>query len=264
MHIPIFHVDAFADRPHTGNPAAVCLMDSWLDDESLRKVAAENNLPATAFLVKDKDSYELRWFTTRCEIRLCGHATLAAGFIVLKTLEPKRGEVRFVTKHGGVLDVRLNGETLEMDFPRLIPATCATFPERLMEALGVRGAPSEVLQANQTWIAVLQDQAEVAAADPKFELLETLHPYAAAITAPGRDEDFVTRYFAPSYGIPEDFVTGSVHCALAPYWSQRLRKRELHARQLSPRGGELWCEVGTESVRLKGKAILTMQGTLTI
>lgn len=264
MCIPIFHVDAFANRPHTGNPAAVCLLDSWLDDESLRKVAAENNLPATTFLVEDGNSYELRWFTTRCEIRLCGHATLAAGFIVLKLLEPARNKIGFVTKHGGILDVQLKGEFLEMDFPRLNPTTCTTVPDNLVRALGLRNAPVEVLEANQTWIAVCGDEVGVAAADPKFELLETLHPYAAAITAAGQDEDFVTRYFAPSYGIPEDFVTGSVHCVLAPYWSERLRKKELHARQLSPRGGELWCEVETERVRLKGKAILTLKGTLTI
>ena len=151
-----------------------------------------------------------------------------------------------------------------MDFPSLTPTTCATFPDNLVKAMGLRNAPAEVLQANQTWIAVLEDEADVAAADPKVELLETLHPYAAAITAAGQNEDFVTRYFAPSYGIPEDFVTGSVHCVLAPYWALRLRKKELHARQLSPRGGELWCEVGTERVRLKGKAVLTLQGVLTI
>ncbi len=264
MHVPIFHVAAFADRPHTGNPAAVCLLDSWLDDGSLRKVAAENNLPATAFLVKSADGFELRWFTTRCEIRLCGHATLAAGFIALKMLASARKEVGFITKRGGILNVELKGELLQMDFPSLAPTTSATYPGQLVQALGLPGAPKEVLEANQTWIAVLANSAEVAAAAPDFALLETLHPYAVAITAPGENEDFTSRYFAPSYGIPEDFVTGSLHCALAPYWSKRLGKSALHARQLSQRGGELWCEVAGDRVRLKGKAIFTMQGTLTI
>lgn len=264
MRIPIFHVDAFSDRPYTGNPAAVCLLDWWLDDESLRRVAAENNLPATAFLVKEADRYELRWFTTRCEIRLCGHATLAAGLIVLKTLEPTRNEVRFVTKHNGILTVRLKDDLLEMDFPTLAPRPCITFPDDLLKALGMPDKPSEVLEANQTWIAAFDETAAISTANPDFEKLEILHPYAVAITAPGRNEDFVSRYFAPSYGIPEDIVTGSVHCALAPYWSQRLRKNELHARQLSQRGGELWCEVEGERVHLRGKAILNMQGTLTI
>ena len=264
MHVPIFHVAAFADRPHIGNPAAVCLLDSWLDDDSLRKVAAENNLPATAFLVKNGDGYELRWFTTRCEIRLCGHATLAAGFIVLKMLAPARNEVGFVTKHGGILNVQLKGELLQMDFPSFAPTTRTTYPGQLVRALDLPYAPKEVLEANQTWIAVLESSAEVAAAAPDFALLETLHPYAAAITAPGGTEDLVSRYFAPSYGIPEDFVTGSLHCALAPYWSQRLRKSAVRARQLSPRGGELWCEAAGDRVFLRGKAILTMQGTLTI
>ncbi len=264
MHVPIFHVAAFADRPHTGNPAAVCLLDSWLDDEFLRKVAAENNLPATAFLVKSADCYELRWFTTRCEIRLCGHATLAAGFIVLKMLAPPRNEVGFVTKNGSLLTVQLKGEFLQMHFPSLAPTSRTNYPSQLVRALGLPHAPKEVLEANQTWIAVLEDSADVAAADPDFPLLETQHPYAVAITAPGKNEDFTSRYFAPSYGTPEDFVTGSLHCALAPYWSKHLGKSELHARQLSQRGGELWCEVVGDRVRLKGKAILTMQGTLTI
>ena len=179
-------------------------------------------------------------------------------------LAPGPADVRFETKHAGTLKVRQNGELLEMDFPTLTAERCSTFPDELGKAVGIQGRPSEILEANKTWIAVLEDGRQIASANPNLALLETLHPHAAAITAPGKNEDFVSRYFAPSYGIPEDFVTGSLHCALAPYWSQRLRKSELHARQLSKRGGELWCEVAAERVRLKGKAILTMQGTLTI
>jgi len=264
VRIPVFHVDAFAGRPHTGNPAAVCLLDWWLDDGLLRKVAAENNLPATAFLVPCGSAYELRWFTTRCEIRLCGHATLASGFLILEILRPDLQVASFQTKYGGVLEVRRTGELLRMDFPALAQKSPSEPPQELSRALGLRSKPVDVLEANDTWIVVLQDSKAVIEADPNFELLVKLHPHAVAVTARGKDEDFVTRYFAPSYGIPEDFVTGSVHCALTPFWSEGLGKKTLQARQLSPRGGELLCEMAGERVHLSGKAFLTMKGTLTI
>ncbi|MGC2474791.1 MAG: PhzF family phenazine biosynthesis protein [Candidatus Sulfotelmatobacter sp.] len=264
MRIPIFHVNAFAEGPFSGNPAAVCLLDSWLDDGLLRKVAAENNLFATAFLVPAEDGYQLRWFTTRCEIRLCGHATLAAGFVVLNMHEPGRNMVHFETRYGAPLTVRRDGELFAMDFPALIPKRLETRPDGLAQSLGLNVEPSEVLEVNETYIAVLEDEDVVASAVPDFRHLEDLHPFAVAITALGKPEDFVSRYFAPSYGVPEDHVTGSVHCALAPYWSKRLGKTQLHSRQLSDRGGELWCEVAGEHVLLKGKAVLTMQGTLSI
>jgi len=264
VRIPIFHVDAFAEGPFSGNPAAVCLLDSWLDDGWLRKVAAENNLFATAFLVPNGDGYQLRWFTTRCEIRLCGHATLAAGFVVLEILHPDRQTAHFETRHGANLTVRKDGELFAMDFPALLPKRPATRPAGLARILGLNSEPAEVLEVNETYIAVLESEDAVARALPDFRQLEDLHPFAVAITALGKREDFVSRYFAPSYGVPEDYVTGSLHCALTPCWSKRLGKSQLHARQLSDRGGELWCEVIGDRVLLKGKAVLTMQGTLTI
>ena len=257
-------MNAFAEGPFSGNPAAVCLLDSWLDDGLLRKVAAENNLFATAFLVPEGNGYQLRWFTTRCEIRLCGHATLAAGFVVLNMHEPGRNMVHFETRYGGPLTVRRDGELFVMDFPTLLPTPLESRPDGLAQGLGLKAEPSEVLEVNETYIAVLEDEDVVASAVPDFRQLEHLHPFAAAITALGKREDFVSRYFAPSYGVPEDHVTGSVHCGLAPYWSNRLGKTQLHSRQLSDRGGELWCEVAGERVLLKGKAVLTMQGTLSI
>lgn len=264
LRIPLFHVDAFADRILTGNPAVVCLLNSWLDDELLRKVAAENNLPATAFLVPSKEGHQLRWFTTRCEIRLCGHATLAAGFVVLKLLQPALQVARFETKLGGILEVRRAEAGLQMDFPALTSKAFSNDPDQVISAAGVRSTPIEIFEANQTWIAVFEQTEIVAAADPNFDLLQKLHPYAVAITAPGRSEDFVSRYFAPSYGITEDYVTGSLHCALTPYWSRRLGKNRLTARQLSSRGGALTCEMAGDRVQLRGNAILTMQGTLQI
>jgi len=263
MRVPLFHVNAFTAGPFTGNPAAVCLLDLWLDDRALRKVAAENNLSATAFLVSFREGYELRWFTPRCEIRLCGHATLAAGFVVLNMLAPTLDAVEFSTRFSGPLTVRKADENLSMDFPALMPVPCVNFPGGLRAALNLRKAPSEILQVNDTYIVVLENENETRNLMPDLASLEQLHPHAVAVTAPGgNDSDFVSRYFAPSYGVPEDPVTGSVHCALAPYWSGRLKKSTLHAKQLSARGGELWCERSGERVLLKGRAVITLEGSL--
>lgn len=264
MEIPVFHVDAFADRPLSGNPAALCLLNSWLDDETLRKVAAENNLSATAFLVREADGYRLRWFTTCCEIKLCGHATLAAGFVILNLVDAERQSVQFETQYAGKIKVRMENEFVRMDFPALPPSKSFANGELFVRALGLQRNPREVLESNQTLIAVLDSAQGIVGAVPDFRLLEELHPYAVAITAPGESEDFVTRYFAPTYGVLEDSVTGSVHCALAPYWSKRFGKNKLHARQLSERGGELWCELAAERIALSGRAILTMRGSLSI
>lgn len=264
MRIPLFHVDAFAQGPHSGNPAAVCLLDSWLDDAWLRKVAVENNLPATAFLVRGPKGNELRWFTTRCEIRICGHATMAAGFVVLDVIGIGGDSMQFESHHAGVLIVRRAGSFFAIDFPALVPHPCPERPPGLTEALRLEREPSELLEVNNTYIGVLESEAEVKSVVPNFSRLEELHPHVAAITAPGEQDDFVSRYFAPSYGVPEDQVTGSVHCALTPYWSKRLGKTHLSARQLSESGGQLWCELADRRVMLKGSAILTMQGTLTI
>ena len=264
MRIPLFHVDAFASRPFSGNPAAVCFLDSWLDDDLLHKVAAENNLSATAYLVKKAGGYEIRWFTPRREIKLCGHATLGAGFVIFTLLEPARDAVEFETRYSDVLRVKKTGELLQMDFPALFPQRCANEPPLLVKGLGVDTSPAEILEVNERLIAVFDSRKKVEELQPDFALLEKLHPFVVGVTAPGQDEDFVSRYFAPSYGTPEDPVTGSLHCALTPYWSKRLVKSQLHARQLSQRGGELWCETSRDRVILKGKAVLIRQGSLTI
>jgi len=263
MQLAVYHFDAFTDQPFGGNPAAVCPLGSWLDDETLRKVAAENNLSATAFFVPKGPVYELRWFTPVCEIRLCGHATLAAGFVILNELSPDAIEVLFETRFSGRLTVRKESNQFCMDFPALPPCRTAG-DNQLMEALGQPGTPRVVLEANDTFVAVFDEPDSVANFQPKFERLEKLHPRAVVITAPGKDVDFVSRYFAPSYGVPEDPVTGSAHCILTPYWAKRLGKSGLRARQLSERGGELWCEIAGDRVILKAGAVLTMQATLTI
>jgi PhzF family phenazine biosynthesis protein len=263
MRLPVYHVDAFTDRAFSGNPAAVCPLDSWLDDGLLRKVAAENNLSATAFFVTNGSGYELRWFTPRCEIRLCGHATLAAGYVILNLLDPDASEISFETRFRGMVSVRREANLCCMDFPASPPSQTRQH-NRLVEALGPSAVPCEVLQANDTYFAVFEEQDSIATFRPNFDRLEALHPNAVVITAPGKDVDFVSRYFAPSYGVPEDPVTGSAHCILTPYWAGRLGKSVLRARQLSERGGELQCEMAGDRVFLKAGAVLTMQATMTI
>ena len=263
MQVPVFQIDAFTSVPFGGNPAAVCLLDSWLDDELLRKVAAEFNLSATAFLVRATLGYELRWFTPVCEIRLCGHATLAAGYVVLNFLKSEDEEVWFATRFGGKVGVRREAGLYAMDFPALVPKKIGE-PSGLREALGMVSPPVEVVEANETYIAVLPSPESILALQPNFDLLARLHPFAVAVTAPGEDVDFVSRYFAPSYGVPEDPATGSLHCALAPFWAKRFDKSQLRARQLSERGGELSCEVNRDRVVIRGSAVLVRRAEFDI
>lgn len=263
MTLPLFHVDAFTGTPFKGNPAAVCPLAAWLDDDLLRRVAAENNLSETAYFVEEGDHCRLRWFTPRCEVNLCGHATLASGFVLLTILQPERDEVGFTTR-SGLLTVRREGDLLSMDFPSLPPWSCSQPPRELVDGLSQRPAFASVLQIEDNYFVVYESEEEVLQVRPNFALIEELHPAGVAITAPGRDVDFVSRYFVPSYGIPEDPVTGSIHCSLAPYWATRLKKTALHARQVSERGGELWCEIVGDRVIIKGKSVLTLQGSLLI
>lgn len=262
MSSPVFHVDAFTATPFAGNPAAVCPLANWLDDKLLLAVAAENNLSETAYFVPRGDIYELRWFTPRCEVKLCGHATLASAFVLMQILAPGRDSVGFETRFSGRLRVRRNGKLLEMEFPALVPWNRKDPPAALIDGLGKD--PAALVEIEDNYFAVYETEEQVKRIQPDYRLLENLHPFGVAITAPGTDCDFVSRYFAPSYGIPEDPVTGSTHCSLAPYWAGRLGKTSLHARQVSERGGELWCEVKGDRVLLQGNAVLTLQGELLI
>jgi predicted PhzF superfamily epimerase YddE/YHI9 len=262
MSLPIFHVDAFTSKSFGGNPAAVCPLEAWLDDDLLRAVAAENNLSETAYFVPRGDGYELRWFTPRCEVKLCGHATLASALVVLQILEPARESVRFETRFSGALTVVRDGEMFAMDFPALAPWPCVNPPEALLQGLGA--APAAVMQIEDNYFAVFEGEQDVRNIRPDFHMLATLHPAGVAITAPGSNADFVSRYFAPSYGVPEDPVTGSTHCSLAPYWAERLGKTKLHARQVSERGGEIWCELAGDRVVIRGNAVLVLSAELMI
>lgn len=256
MGIPIYKVDAFSNRPFAGNPAAVCLLDTWPEDELLQAIAMENNLSETAFLVKRGDGYELRWFTPLVEIDLCGHATLASAYVVLNVLAPGSAAVAFSSR-SGVLRVVRRGDLLHMDFPCLPPSPCEC-PD-LARALG--GRPRETLAAG-CYLAVFDSEEEVRSLEPDAARLMQLDlPYVIA-TAPGMDADFVSRVFGPKIGIPEDPVTGSAHCVLAPYWAPRLGKTSFHARQLSKRGGELYCELTGDRVDIAGRAALYLKGEI--
>ena len=259
MNIPFYHVDAFTERPFAGNPAGVCFLDSWLDDALLLAIAAENNLSETAFLVKKDGPYELRWFSPKMEIDLCGHATLAGAFAVFSHRKPAATSIDFQTR-SGKLSVRREGDLLLMDFPSRKPALCA-IPEGLGKILGRE--PREVLSARDL-LVVYQTEAEVRDLTPKMEAILALEQFAVIVTAPGQRVDFVSRFFAPKAGVPEDPVTGSSHCTLVPYWSERLGKRELHAYQLSARGGELFCTDRGERVTIGGRAVEYLSGELTV
>ncbi len=256
-------VDAFASRLFTGNPAGVCPLDSWLSDETMQAIAAENNLSETAFFVPQGDAYRLRWFTPTTEVPLCGHATLASAYVVTTHLRPGLEGVRFETL-SGALTVARHGELFELNLPLYMPKPVEAWPEELER--GLAATPVEVLETveDKNLYVLLDDEETVRSLDPDFALLADLHPRGTVITAPGRDVDFVSRYFVPSYGIPEDPVTGSIHAALTPYWSKRLAKPRLHARQLSRRGGELACTVDGERVRVGGRAVEYLEGTITV
>lgn len=262
MRVRIFQVDAFTDRRFGGNPAAVCLLDGWPEDSLLQAVAAENNLSETAFLVSRGEDFDLRWFTPEAEVELCGHATLAAGFVVLGYLRASRRRVTFHTA-GGTLEVSRAEDRLAMDFPAEPPEPCQP-PPGLGEALGAE--PEEVL-GGRDWLAVFGTRATVADLCPDMEELAGLDRRGVIVTAPageGEDADFVSRFFAPGVGVPEDPVTGSAHCALAPYWSRRLGRDRVVGRQISRRGGRVECELVDDRVVLGGGAVLYLEGWIRI
>lgn len=260
MKLRMVQIDAFTSRVFGGNPAAVVPLEGWLDDATLQAIAAENNLSETAFLVGKDGEYEIRWMTPEAEVDLCGHATLASGLLVLGDLEPGRREVTFRSK-SGPLRVAREGGRLVLDFPARPPEPAEPAIDDVAEAFGRR--PSALL-ASRDYVAVYDSEDEVRALRPDMGRVAALDRMAAMATAPGRDCDFVSRFFAPRVGIPEDPVTGSAHCTLVPYWSDRLGKRSLFARQVSRRGGELWCESVGERVRIGGQAVKYLEGTIDV
>lgn len=259
MKLPLFQVDAFSSRVFAGNPAAVVILEDWLPDEVLQSIANENNLSETAFVVRREDFFDLRWFTPEIEVDLCGHATLATAFVIFEHGYSTREEVAFETQSGR-LTVARQGEWLVMDFPSRPPRPLEPDPA-FAEALG---AQPEELHVARDHLAVFASRAEVEALAPDFAAIAALDAFAVIATAPGDDCDFVSRFFVPRAGIPEDPVTGSAHCTLVPYWSARLGKPKLHARQVSRRGGELRCEQRGDRVLLKGQAVGYLRGEIEV
>ena len=257
MEIPFYQVDAFANALFSGNPAGVCLLQDWPQDQVLQAIAAENNLSETAFLVSSAQGYELRWFTPTMEVDLCGHATLASGHVIFEFVDPGASRVTF-TSNSGPLAVEQREGLLFLDFPSRKPEPCEP-PEGLEAILGAR--PTEVLCARDLMV-VLDDEKTLRQLTPDLAAVAQLDIFALLVTAPGQDADFVSRFFAPGAGVPEDPVTGSAHCTLVPYWSQRLGRQDLHAMQLSPRGGELHCTDRGERVAIGGRCITYLAGTI--
>jgi PhzF family phenazine biosynthesis protein len=261
MRIPLYQVDAFADRPFIGNPAAVCPLEAWLPDEVMQAIAAENNLSETAFFVAEGAGYRLRWFTPVAEVDLCGHATLASAYVIYRFLRPELREIAFETQQAGILTVTRDGDLLALDFPSRPPSPCAA-PTGLAAALGAE--PAAVLAARD-YFAVYETVEDIEALTPDFAAIAGLDRFAVIVTAPGRgDVDFVSRFFAPAKGVDEDPVTGSAHCTLIPYWAERLGKTRMDARQLSKRGGALSCALRGDRVTIAGRAALYLRGTIEI
>ncbi|MBP2302209.1 PhzF family phenazine biosynthesis protein [Azospirillum picis] len=263
MRLPLYQVDAFTDRVFAGNPAAVVPLESWLPDAQLQAIAAENNLSETAYLVRSGEGYELRWFTPAVEVDLCGHATLASAFVISTILEPGRAHIEFATRQAGVLTVTRDGDRYTLDFPSRPAAPAGSPDPALVPALG-GPAPAAVLRGRD-YLVVYDSADAVRALTPDMAAVAKLDLFAVCVTAPGEGGvDFVSRFFTPAKGIPEDPVTGSAHCMLTPYWAERLGKTVLTARQVSARGGDLLCELAGDRVRIGGQAVLYLEGSILV
>ncbi len=260
MKLPVYRVSAFTRDVFAGNPAAVCPLEQWLDDAVLQSIATENNLSETAFIVRGDNGWRLRWFTPGMEVDLCGHATLAAAWVVTRHLEPAAREVLFFTR-SGPLAVRVDGDLLRMDFPSQPVTQLSEPPAELLQGLGCRPLFTGVAEY---YLAVLETASDVRALQPDYGQLAKLDRIGVIVTAPGWDVDFVSRFFAPAAGVPEDPVTGSAHCTLIPYWAQRLRKQTLVARQISQRAGDLLCQNCGDRVEIAGHAVPYMTGEISL
>jgi PhzF family phenazine biosynthesis protein len=260
MKLTIYQVDAFAEKVFQGNPAAVIPLDDWLEDDLMQQIAMENNLSETAYFVKTDNGYHLRWFTPTFEIDLCGHATLASAYIIKNFLEPHLAEINFTTQKAGTLRAIAKEGIYTLDFPSRMPQPCET-PSQLLKSLNITTAV-EVLKSRDYFV-VLPNEDAVRNSEPDFVLMKELDSTGVVITAKGQSADVVSRCFYPGAGIPEDPVTGSAHCNIVPYWSEKLSKTKLLCKQLSQRGGDLHCELVGDRVLMSGKCVL-LQGEIDI
>ncbi len=257
MNIQLFQVDAFSDHLFGGNPAAVCPLEEWPDDHLLQHIAAENNLSETAFFAPEEHGFRLRWFTPTTEVDLCGHATLATSHVLLQHLGYDKDKIEFFTRSGRLV-VEREDDLYSMDFPATPPELVET-PPRLVDGLGRE--PERVFKSRD-YMAVYEHEDEIARIKPRFDCLAKLDSHLVIVTARGNVADFVSRCFAPAVGVNEDPVTGSAHTTLVPYWAHRLQKNELHAEQISKRRGELLCRYLGDRVKIKGRAVTYMIGTI--
>jgi PhzF family phenazine biosynthesis protein len=259
MELNLYQIDAFASRPFEGNPAAVCPIDEWLPDEIMQAIAEENNLSETAFFIPTGDGFHIRWFTPTSEVDLCGHATLASAYVLFNILGYKGDKVVFDSR-SGVLTVTKDDEWLVMDFPVQPPVLCE-IPQEIVKAFDE--APLECLKS-EDYMVVFEREMDIETANPDFEQLKKLDLRGVIITAKSSGYDFITRFFAPKYGVPEDPVTGSAYTQLAPYWASKLGKKRFNVKQVSIRGGELSCEIVDDRVLISGKAIKYLEGKIKI
>jgi len=259
VRLPIYQLDAFTRRPFGGNPAAIVIMDEWLPDSVLQNIAAENNLAETAFVIPRGEPFPLRWFTPSLEIDLCGHATLATADVLLRERFASRDRIVFATA-SGELTVARAGDELAMDFPSR-PGKPVAVTEDMVLATGCR--PLEACLARDLMV-VLEREEQVRELRPDIARIAALDAFALIVTAPGSDADFVSRFFAPKAGVPEDPATGSSHCTLTPYWAERLGKSSLTARQLSARGAEIRCEQRGDRVVIGGRCAWYLKGEIEV
>lgn len=259
----IFQVDAFTRKVFEGNPAAVCPLEKWLPDDVMQAIASENNLSETAFFVPTRKGFHIRWFTPLAEVDLCGHATLASAFVLFACLKFRGAEIQFDSR-SGPLTVERDGDGFVMDFPLQAPVPCPA-PDALLAAFG--NISADCLRS-EDYLLVFSEPESVLQAIPDMDLLKQLDLRGVIITAPGgienRNIDFVTRFFAPKYGVNEDPVTGSAFTQLAPYWAERTGKTGLSARQISRRGGDVTCKIHDDRVFIKGEAVLYLEGRIRI
>lgn len=259
MKLTQYQVDAFSDKVFHGNPAAIVPLEEWLDDDLMQRIAMENNLSETAYFVKNESGYHLRWFTPEYEIDLCGHATLASAYVIKNFIEPHLSEIVFSTEKAGILKASAHNGMYTLDFPSRVPQPCPV-PDELLKSIGIDTA-IEILRSRDYFV-VLPNEDAVTQAEPDYSIMKDLDTIGVIITAKGQNCDVVSRCFYPGAGIPEDPVTGSAHCNIVPYWAEKLNKNKLFCRQLSPRGGDLYCELKGDRVLMSGKCGLFMQGEI--
>lgn len=260
MFLPFFQVDAFTDRLFGGNPAGVCPLEQWLPDDTMQKIALENNLSETAFFVKEGNDYRIRWFTPKVEVNLCGHATLAAAHVLYNHLGFSEDRISFQSR-SGILNVSREGELLVLDFPANMPQR-SSLPTDFVQALNI--TPIQCYRGKEDYLLLYKSQQEIESLIPDFRRLEKTDARAVIVTAPGDKCDFVSRFFAPRVGVDEDPVTGSAHTVLIPFWAEKLSKTEMNARQLSRRGGLIFCRLKGDRVDIGGKAVTYLKGEITI